>query len=232
MRFAFEPRMHDNGEKVVLGQTIPSGGGKKDGDRVLDILAAHSSTARYVATRLARRFVADEQPAALVNRAAKRFLDTRGDIREVLRTIITSPEFFAAPAYRAKIKTPFEFVVSAVRATGADVVNAVPLVQAVRGLGMPLYMCQPPTGYPDTADRWVNTGALLGRMNFALALSGGRLRAVRINPGADAASAAGTLRARILANDVSEATAEAVATASTAPQAVSLILGAPEFQKR
>ena len=129
--------------------------------QVLDILAAHPSTARFIATKLARRFVSDDPPAALVDRAAARFRDTGGDIREVVRTIVTSPEFFADAAYRAKVKTPFEFVVSAVRATGPDVVNALPLVQALRDLGMPLYQCQPPTGYADRADAWVNTGALL-----------------------------------------------------------------------
>ena len=119
--FVFEPRLHDDGEKIVLGHTIKAGGGERDGEQVLDILATHPSTARFIATKLARRFVADTPPPALVDRAAARFRDTDGDLREVVRTILTSPEFFAAEAYRAKVKTPFEFVVSAVRATGADV---------------------------------------------------------------------------------------------------------------
>src|SRR5262249_46314635 len=161
----FEPRFHDEREKIVLGHKIKAGGGQSDGEQVLDILAKHPSTARFIATKLARRFVADTPPPALVDRAAATFRETDGNIPEVGRTILTSPEFLAAEAYRAKVKTPFEFIVSAVRATGADVVDAMPLAQAVRQLGMPLYMCQPPTGYADRAEAWVNTGGLLNRMN-------------------------------------------------------------------
>jgi uncharacterized protein (DUF1800 family) len=200
---------------------------------VLDILAAHPSTARFIATKLARRFVADEPPKALVDRAAARFRETGGDIREVVRAIVTSPEFFAA--YRAKVKTPFEFVVSAVRATSADAAGALPLVQALRDLGMPLYGCQPPTGYADKAEAWVNTGALLNRMNFAVALTGGKLRGVRGGSGiraADPDAARAALVGDVLAGDLSESTAATVAKATTAPQAVALVLGSPEFQKR
>ena len=172
--FRFEPRMHDDGEKIVLGKTIKAGGGKKDGEMVLDLLANHPSTANFIASKLARRFVADEPPKALVERAARRFRETGGSIREVVRTIVTSPELFAPEAYRAKVKSPFEFVVSAVRATGIDMNNAMPLVMAVRNLGMPLYGCQPPTGYSDKAEAWVNSGALLNRMNFAVSLTASR----------------------------------------------------------
>ena len=129
--------------EVVLAS---SAGVKEDGDQVLDILAAHPSTARFIATKLARKFVADDPPAALVARAAARFTDTRGDIAEVVKTIVRSPEFFAAAAYRAKVKTPFEFVVSAIRATSPEMATALPVAQALRGLGMPLYGSQPPTG--------------------------------------------------------------------------------------
>src|SRR5688572_22018077 len=132
--FHFEPRIHDNGEKVVLGMKIPPGGGKKDGERILDLLAKHPATAKFLATKLARRFVSDDPPAALVQRAAERFLATDGDIREVVKTIITSPEFFGQAAQRAKVKSPFEFVASAVRATGAETSNALPLVQTLREL--------------------------------------------------------------------------------------------------
>ncbi len=169
--FRFDSRMHDDGEKVVLGHRIKAGGGERDGEQVLDILASHPSAARLVATKLARRFVADEPPRALIDRAAATFRRTDGDIREVVRTIVTSPEFFAKAASQAKVKTPYEFVVSAVRASGIDVTNAMPLAQALRELGMPLYGCQPPTGYADRADGWVNTGALLGRMNVAVTLA-------------------------------------------------------------
>jgi uncharacterized protein (DUF1800 family) len=172
----FRPQWHDAGEKTILGERFPAGKGDEEGERVLDMLARHPSTARHVSFKLAQRFIADDPPKAVVERAAKRFLDTKGDLREVTRAIITSPEFFAASAYRAKVKTPFEFVVSAVRASNAEVVNAQPLVGAMRNLGMPLYGCQPPTGYSMTADAWVNTGALLNRMNFAVQLlDGGRM---------------------------------------------------------
>jgi uncharacterized protein (DUF1800 family) len=143
---------------------------------VLDILAKHPSTAHHIAFELAQRFVSDNPPASLVDRAAKRFLDTKGDLREVTRTIIESPEFFADDAYRAKVKTPLEFIVSAVRATGAVVVSPQPLVAELRTLGMPLYGCVPPTGYSMTADAWVNTGSLLNRMNFALQLVNGQVQ--------------------------------------------------------
>jgi uncharacterized protein (DUF1800 family) len=232
----FEPRLHDDGEKTVLGRRIPAGGGERDAEMVLDMLAAHPSTARHVATKLARRLVADDPPAALVARAAQRFQQTGGDLREIVRIIVTSPEFFAKEAYRAKVKTPFEFVVSAVRATAYDAPSAQPLVQSVRELGMPLYGAQPPTGYPDRAEAWVNSGALLNRMNFALALASGRLRGPRARdaggPPAASDAAGQTLVATALAGDISEATAGIVARASTGPQAVALIIGSPEFQKR
>ncbi|HKH71575.1 MAG TPA: DUF1800 family protein, partial [Vicinamibacterales bacterium] len=226
--FTFDPRMHDNGEKAVLGMKIKSGGGKKDGEQVLDLLAKHPSTAKFIATKLARRFVSDVPPQSLVDRAAARFRETDGDIREVVRTIITSPEFFDTAAYRAKVKSPFEFVVSAVRASGADAFNGMPLVQAMRDLGMPLYGCQPPTGYADRADAWVNTGALLNRMNFAVSLSSGQLRGVRTTPAmSDAWIASGAL-----AGDLSAPTRATVARASAPPQAVALLLGSPEFQRK
>jgi uncharacterized protein (DUF1800 family) len=231
--FRFEPRMHDPGDKVVLGHTIKAGGGQDDGEKVLDILAKHPSTARFISTKLVRRFVSDEPPAALVDRATARFQSADGNIREVLRTILTSPEFFAAEAYRAKVKTPFEFVVSAVRATGTDVSNALPLVQTVRQLGMPLYFCQPPTGYADRADAWVNTGALLDRMNFALALVSGRMRGVDApTTTAPPSPPTTSLVASALAGDVSPATAATLAKAGDAGQAIALTLGSPEFQRR
>jgi uncharacterized protein (DUF1800 family) len=221
--FRFEERLHDSREKIVLGHKIKAGGGQSDGEQVLDILAKHPSTARFIATKLVRRFVSDTPPPALVDRAAARFRDTDGNIRDVLHTILTSPEFFAADAYRAKVKTPFEFVVSAVRATGTEVYDATPLTQAVRQLGMPLYMCQPPTGYADRAEAWVNTGALLNRMNFALQLVGGKMRGVQ---------AGGNPVGAALAGDVSPSTASTIARASDPKQVAALTLGSPEFQRR
>jgi uncharacterized protein (DUF1800 family) len=221
--FRFEPRIHDAKEKIVLGHKIGAGGGQSDGEKVLDILAKHPSTATFISTKLVRRFVSDTPPPALVERAATRFRETDGDIREVMRTILTSPEFFSVEAYRAKVKNPFEFVVSAVRATGTEVGDALLLAQAVRQLGMPLYMCQPPTGYPDKAEAWVNTGALLNRMNFALQLVGGRMRGVQ--PGSSPVAA-------VLAQDVSSTTAATMAKATDAKQLAALTLGSPEFQRR
>ena len=169
--FRFEPRIHDPEQKIVLGHVIKAGGGESDGEQVLDILARHPSTARFVATKLARRFVSDAPPPALVDRAADRFRETGGDLREVTRTILTSTEFLSPAARGVKIKTPLEFVVSALRTTGTAVEDATIYVRALQQLGMPLYMCQPPTGYSDTADAWLNTGALVNRMNFALRLT-------------------------------------------------------------
>ena len=180
--FRFVPRMHDTGKKRVLGRTIDAGG-EGDGEQVLDLLARHPSTARFVATKLARRFVSDEPPASVVDRAAKRFLETDGDLREVVRTILTSPEFFSPDARTAKVKTPFEFVVSALRASSAQVKGGVGLVRALQQLGMPLYMAQPPTGYADTADAWVNTGGLVARMNFAVSLADNRVPGVQVEAG-------------------------------------------------
>ncbi|HMF61478.1 MAG TPA: DUF1800 family protein, partial [Vicinamibacterales bacterium] len=172
---------------------------------------------------------------ALVDRAAAKFRATNGDIREVVRTILASPEFFAPAAYRAKVKTPFEFVASAVRATAVDTQNALPLVKAMRDLGMPPYFCQPPTGYADRAEAWVNTGALLNRMNFAVAMTQGgtRGRAAGSPPSAAGLEAArDTLSRNVMADDVSESTRATVARATEAPQAVALLLGSPEFQRK
>src|SRR3990172_8240130 len=173
---------HDNGVKRVLGHVLPANGGEQDGVKVIDILSRHPSTAKFVATKLARRFVSDEPPAALVGRAARTFRDTDGDIRRVVVTIVTSPEFFSGRAYRAKIKTPLEVVASSVRGVDGELQGpgapgsrqlggGLALAQQVNRLGEPLYQQQPPTGYPDVAEAWVNTGALLNRMNFALGLS-------------------------------------------------------------
>jgi uncharacterized protein (DUF1800 family) len=143
--FLFRPAMHDTGTKTLLGSTFGSAG-EVEGKHALDLLARHRATARHIAFKLTQRFVADEPPAALVDRAAAVFTSTAGDLREVVRSILTSPEFLGPEFRRAKVKTPLEFVVSAVRSTGATVVNPQPLVAALQNLAMPLYGCQPPTG--------------------------------------------------------------------------------------
>jgi uncharacterized protein (DUF1800 family) len=223
--FVFEPRLHDSREKTVLGHKI-HGGGMRDGEEVLDILAAHPSTARFISTKLARRFVSDAPPAALVDRLAARFTATHGDLREVIRTLLTAPEFLAPESISAKTKTPFEFVVSAIRVTAVPLTAARPIVRSLQELGMPLYQCQPPTGYKDTADAWVNTGALVGRMNFAQTLANGRPFGVR--PDRDRSTSGDPL----LGLQVAEATRSTIARATTPQQAMALALGSPEFQKR
>ncbi|MFN0110031.1 MAG: DUF1800 domain-containing protein [Blastocatellia bacterium] len=179
--FIFNPMIHDDGEKTVLGKKIAAGGGKKDGYDVIHLLAAHPATAKFISTKLARKFVNDTPPQALVSRMAETFRKTDGDISQVLRTMLTSPEFFAAENYRAKIKTPFEMTVSAVRAIGADTTGGPQFHRWIAQMGEGLFMAQPPTGYADTAEHWVNTGALLERMNFALALAANKIQGTRTN---------------------------------------------------
>jgi uncharacterized protein (DUF1800 family) len=232
--FEFVAALHDAGEKTVLGRRIPSGGGIDDGRRVLDIVAAHPSTARFIATKLAKKFVSDTPPPALVERAARRFTETRGSLREVTRTIITSPEFFAPDTRRAKVKTPLEFVVSALRATGADVRSGLAVTRTLRDLGMPPYFCQPPTGYDETASAWTSSGALVARMNFALELAANRLRGVAVPFAVSAPTAelrAGLI-AQILPGGVADSTRATIDKAGTTDQLVALTIGSPEFQRQ
>ncbi len=176
--YQFEPRRHEPGSKTVMGKTIGEGG-EREGLQVLHMLATSPATAKFVSTKLAVRFVSDTPPPALVDRMAKAFVASNGDIKTVLRAMFDSPEFWSPEVYRAKVKTPEEFVVSAVRASGAEVKNAIPLVQALDKLGMPLYGMQTPNGYSWMAESWVNTGDLVSRMNFALGLSSDRIPAVQ-----------------------------------------------------
>jgi uncharacterized protein (DUF1800 family) len=250
--FYFNQFMHDDGEKTVLGKKLPSGGGIKDGYAVIHMLATHPSTAKFVSTKLARKFISDNPPPALVARMSQAFLKTDGDIREVLRTMFKSPEFFAAENYRAKIKTPFEMTVSAVRAIGADTNGAPQFHRWMAQMGEGLFMCQPPTGYPDAAERWVNTGALLERMNFALALSENRIPGARVNLQNLLADASGTRHSQVvdhfvkllLRGQISSQTRETIdkSLGERRPgvaggqvdvaKVVGLILGSPEFQRQ
>jgi uncharacterized protein (DUF1800 family) len=179
--FVFRPVMHDAGEKVVLGNRLAAGRGMEDGEQVLDIVARHPSTARHIATKLARRFVSDQPPESLIDRAAETFTQTDGDIRETLRTIITSPEFFSATAYRAKVKSPFELVVSTLRALNAEPDTTVRTARVIAALGQPIYLHQAPNGYPETGDAWINTGTILNRINFGLAVAAGRMPGISLN---------------------------------------------------
>ncbi len=179
--FAFVKFLHDDGEKTVLGRKIAAGGGQGDGERVLEILAGHPSTAKFIATKLARRFVMDEPPATLVNRVAEVFRETDGDITAILGSLFTSPEFNSPEAYRAKVKTPFELVVSAIRALDGETNGGGPILRHVASMGEALFLCQPPTGYADVAEAWVSTGALVNRVNFGLALAANRLPGTRVD---------------------------------------------------
>ena len=213
--FFFNGRVHDDGEKIVLGHKIPAGGGLKDGLMVLDILAHHPSTAKFIATKLVRHFVTDEPSPALVERVASTFTKTDGNIQETLKTVFLSPEFNSTTAYRAKIKRPFELVISAIRALGADTNGGPGTHQWIARMGEPLYGFQTPNGYSDLAESWVNTGGLLERMNFGLALASNRVQGTRVNLSSIAALTDRTkvmdesLRL-ILAGDVSVSTRDAL----------------------
>ena len=223
--FKFEERMHEPDSKIVLGHKIKQHG-EKEGMEVLHLLAHHPSTARFISTKLAMRFVSDDPPPALIDDMAQTFLKKDGDIREVLKTMFRSPEFWSDDVYRAKMKTPLEFLVSAVRATGADVSDALPLARQLNTLGMPLYGMQPPTGYSMKSDAWVNSSALLGRMNFSLALMSGKIKGVQVDTGAlvnagtpananpsvtpDPQQALAVLEASLLAGEVSKQTHDAI----------------------
>ncbi|MBV8207473.1 MAG: DUF1800 domain-containing protein [Acidobacteria bacterium] len=246
--FDFEERRHEPGDKFVLGHKI-KGSGEKEGMEVLEMLARHPSTAHFICKKLAIRFVGDDPPEPLVRRMADRFLKTDGDIREVLRTMFQAPEFWAPEAYRAKIKTPFEFVVSAIRSTGADVQNAMPLVQTLNRMGMPLYQMQPPTGYSAKNEAWESSSALLNRINFSLALGSGHFPGASVDADAlfgknappDAPAMVAALEEALLAGDVSAKTHATILKQVEDPQKpdqrqpgmiAALIVGSPEFQKR
>ena len=179
--FEYNGKVHDTGRKVVLGHVIQAGGGMHDGLQVLKILAHQPSTAHFISLKLARRFVADDPPPSLVERMAHTFLKKDGDLREVMRTMLSSPEFWSEGAYRAKIKSPLEMVVSAVRATNADVQSAYLLANEIQKLGEPLYRKIEPTGYSSANAEWVNSSGLLGRINFAVALSDNRIPGVNVD---------------------------------------------------
>ncbi len=180
--FEFNERVHEPGTKYFLGHKFKEDG-EKEGEKALEMLASSPATAKFISRKLAMRFVNDNPPESLIDRMAETYRKSDGDIRDVLRTMFKSPEFWAPEAYRAKVKTPLEFVASALRATNADVQNGLPLVQQLNKMGMPLYGAQPPTGYSMKAETWVNSAALLDRMNFALALGVGRLPGVKVDLG-------------------------------------------------
>jgi len=255
-QFKFDDRLHDPDPKIVLGKKIHAGG-IRDGQEVIALLSKNPNTARFISTKLARRFVSDTPPPALVDRMAKTFQKSDGDIREVLRAMIYSPEFWSQDAVRAKVKTPFELVVSSVRALGTDVDTPMPLVGWVGRIGEPLYQCQPPTGYSDKMETWVNTGSLLNRLNFSLALAGNKVRGSRSDVSAllgtdssnDPKAALDRAVHVFLGGQVAPTTVDTLQKQLENPQVVQaklddpvkqvdlgvvtgLVLGAPEFQRR
>ena len=254
--FKFDEKLHDPDLKVVLGKKIHSGG-MKDGEQVIELLMKNPNTAKFISTKLARRFVSDNPPPALVARMAKTFHESDGDIREVVPTMIYSPQFWSREAYRAKVKTPYELVVTSVRALGTDVDTPMPLVQWVARIGEPLYQCQPPTGYSDKAEAWVNAGALLSRLNFSLALAGNKVRGSRSDvtavlgseTGGDAKAVLDRAVQVFLGGQAAPVTVETLEKQLENPQVLQarlddpmkqvdlgvvtgLVLGAPEFQRR
>jgi uncharacterized protein (DUF1800 family) len=254
--FYFDERIHDPDPKRVLGKRI-KGGGIKDGEEVLDLLVKNKNTAQHISLQLAAHFVSDDPPAALVSRMAKTFEKSKGDIRAVMTAMIYSPEFWSRAAFRAKVKTPFELVASTARALGADVDQPMQLAQWVTRIGEPLYQCLPPTGYSDKAAAWVSTGALLNRMNFAVALTSNKVRGSQV----DIISLVGTdvltnpqlaldrVESEFIAGQVSDTTRATLENEMREPRILGaklddpvkqvnvalitgLVLGSPEFQKR
>ena len=254
--FRFQPAAHAPGDKKVLGHIIREGreGGVQEGEEVLDLLAEHPSTAKFLATKLVRRFVADDPPPSLVGKVAETYTETGGDIRAMLRTTFYSPEFWSSEAFQAKAKKPLEFVASSIRAVGGELTPTPMLLGAMQRLGEPLYLCQPPTGYPDVAEEWLNTGTLLFRWNFALGLASGKLPGVKIPArddldGNDASAALARFSDDFLHDEMSSETQakiegmlEEQLAERKRPDAplrsrevryiAGLVLGSPEFQRR
>ena len=255
-QYFFDEKIHGEGRKVVMGRTF-NYGGEKDGEEALKMLAGQPATAHFISLEMAHHFVSDNPPAPLIDRMTRSFTATNGDIRAVLRTMIYSPEFWSKDAYRSKVKTPFELVVSTSRALNAESTISLPLSQWVARMGEPLYLCQPPTGYSDKAETWVNTGALLNRLNFALAFAGDKMGGATVDLntmlGEEASIDPSTALARsiqiFLDGQISQSTQETLEARLKDPQIlqarlddpvkqvnegliVGLVLGTPEFQRR
>lgn len=252
VRFVFRPELHDQSEKTVLGRTLPAGRGIEDGEDVIRLLAHHPATARHIATELVERFVSDTPDPGLVDELVSVFERTDGDLREVTRALFTSDRFYAEENRGMKVKSPFRLVASALRSTGAEVAPSRRLVETLRGLGEVPYLESAPTGYPSSSEDWVNSGSMLGRMNFAIALASGRMDGIRFDgarfaggatagrageawldamlasllPGVPHEALAAGIRADLEEQARAGATRRALAT-----RAVGLALGAPEFQR-
>lgn len=253
--FIFNPRLHDFGSKVVLDHKIRAGGGMEDGLKVLSLLAHHPSTAHHILLKLCRRFVADDPPGTLVDRASRTFLKSGGDLRAVLKTVLTSPEFNSQAAYQAKTKSPLELAASALRGLGASTDAGLPVLMFIARMGEPMFQYQAPTGFPDRADTWINSGSLLVRVKFAEALAANRLPGTEVRYGqllSDAGKVSrenllDDLTGQFLGGELSEATRQAILkqmegggsaalSADAAPReiamATGLLLASPEFQRK
>ncbi len=235
--FVFAPFMHDFGEKTVLGHRIPAGGGEEDGLKVIEILAHHPSTAKFISLGLARHFVADHPPQALVDRMAQTFLKSDGDLRAVMETMIRSPEFFSEGARDARVKSPLEMAASTIRAVGGEMTDAWSTVQKISDMGQALYAKMEPTGYPDAAETWLGATAVIARMNFGAAVASGEVPGVSVDTsrwqGIDNASIAKALLGRDASKQTLEAIAAGLEGRNSSPAVVaSLVLGSPDFERR
>jgi uncharacterized protein (DUF1800 family) len=236
--FEFNEKIHDTGEKHVLGVVIPAGGGVGDGLKVLDILAHHPSTAHFISRSLAIRFVSDSPPEQLVLKMAKTYAKTDGDLLEVMRTMIDAPEFWDPANFRSKIKSPFEMVVSAVRAVNGDIDYAQALTGQLNQLGEPLYRKLEPTGYSNLGADWTNSASLLARMNFGMALAKGKIAGVKVDPAQfSVVMDASKIERGILMTEASRTAHDAIQTGLVQQQdlgalAAGLTLGSPDFQRK
>ena len=253
--FIFRPQMHDFGEKVVLGKKIRAGQGMEDGLQVMHILAHSPSTAHFIALKLCRRFVSDDPPPTIISRASRTFLKTDGDIRQVLKTILTSPEFYSQAAYRSKVKSPLELVVSSVRGLGGQTDASVPLVQMIARMGQPMFQYQAPTGFPDRASTWINSGSLLTRINFATQFAANRIQGTQVDLNGLTHELGGSsqnelvegLSVRLVGGELAPQTRDVILTSLSQPAgptvayaqpasevsvAAGLLLASPEFQRR
>jgi uncharacterized protein (DUF1800 family) len=256
--FFFNPRMHDYHPKLVLGHNFPAGRGMEDGLEVLHLLAHHPSTARFISTELCRRFVADDPPQSVVDRATGAFQSTGGNIREVVAAILTSREFNSPAVYRAKVKSPLEYVASSLRAVGADTDAGLPIIMALGRMGHPMFQYEAPSGYADRGGTWINSSTLLWRLNFAMLLAAGRLPGTEVRTGnlpalngnTTGPERVNTVAEQLLGEPASPSTVAAIvrkgglgpkfeATAyrprAIGPEAATiagLLLASPEFQRR
>jgi len=237
-QFVFAPFMHDFGPKTVLGHTIPKGGGEDDGLRVIDILARHPSTAKFISMQLARHFVADVPPPQLVDHMAQTFTKTDGDLRAVMETMLRSPEFFSEGAWTSRIKSPLEMIAGAVRAVEGDVNDAYPLVQTIADMGEALYAKEAPTGYPDVKETWLSTSGILTRLNFVAALASDQYPGVRVDATRWQGMEGPDIARALLGRDASPKTLEAIGSGLPPGKAedrsviASLILSSPDFERR